>query len=101
VPIAGDRPETGVRIVVERDPSKPDAPWSYAGSAHVPEASFPIAVTVDAAGTVAVTVGPAAGAAAPRDLAEKVRLLVRTAYRQATADGEPPPWRIQRWRGGT
>ena len=99
MPIAGDRPETGVRIVVERDASKADPPWTYAGSAHVPDASFPIAVIVDEAGTVAVTLGATAGATPPRDLSEKIRLIVRTAYRQATADGEPPPWRIQRWRG--
>lgn len=99
MPIAGDRPETGVRIVIQRDASKADPPWTYAGVAHVPDASFPIAVGVDAAGTVTVTVQPAASATPPRDLAEKVRLIVRTTFRQATADGEPPPWRIQRWRG--
>jgi hypothetical protein len=34
----------------------------------------------------------------PADLAEKVRLIVRTAYKQAQADGEPPARRIVRWR---
>ena len=33
------------------------------------------------------------------DLAEKVRLIVRTVYRQAQADDEAPAWRIVRWRG--
>ena len=33
------------------------------------------------------------------DLAEKVRLIVRTVYRQAKADDEAPAWRIVRWRG--
>ncbi|MBX3264506.1 MAG: hypothetical protein KF782_32840 [Labilithrix sp.] len=101
MPIAGDRPETGVRIHIERDRARSEPPWSYAGAAHVPEASFPLRVTVDAAGEVAVTVGAeqAGGAEAPPDLAEKVRLIVRAAYRQAKADDEPPAWRIVRWRG--
>ncbi|MBX3215575.1 MAG: hypothetical protein KF850_26285 [Labilithrix sp.] len=101
MPIAGDRPETGVRIQIERDKSRSEPPWSYAGAAHVPDASFPIRVTVDAAGEVTVTLGAAESGAAtpPPDLAEKVRLIVRTVYRQAKADDEPPAWRIVRWRG--
>jgi hypothetical protein len=100
VPIAGDRPETGVRIHVERDKAQNDPPWSYAGAAHVPEESFPLAVVVDSAGEVTVTVAPAQnGTAPPSDLAEKVRLIVRTVFRQAKADDEPPAWRIVRWRG--
>ena len=100
MPIAGDRPETGVRIKIERDKALEDAPWRYAGAAHVPEASFPVAVVVDDAGEVMVTISPAAdGTAPPADLPEKVRLIVRTVYRQAKADGEAPAWRIVRWRG--
>lgn len=100
VPIAGDRPESGVRIQIERDKSREDAPWSYAGAAHVPDGSYPLSVKVDAAGEVDVALSPAAGssAAPPADLAEKVRLIVRAVYRQAKADGEPPAWRITRWR---
>ena len=99
--IAGERPETGVRIRIERDKSREDPPWSYAGAAHVPEASFPVTVLVDAAGEVTVTISPApdTGAQPPGDLAEKVRLIVRTVYRQAKADDEAPAWRIVRWRG--
>jgi hypothetical protein len=100
VPIAGDRPETGVRIQIERDKSREDPPWSYAGAVHVPDASFPLAVVVDAAGEVTVTLSPSGTSAEPPpDLAEKVRLIVRTVYRQAKADDEPPAWRIVRWRG--
>jgi hypothetical protein len=36
---------------------------------------------------------------APVDLPEKVRLIVRTVFKQASADGEPPAWKINRWRG--
>jgi hypothetical protein len=100
VPIAGERPETGVRILVERDKTREEPPWRYVGAAHVPEASFPVSVVVDASGEVTVTIAPSAdGGAAPPDLAEKVRLIVRTVYRQAKADGEAPAWRIVRWRG--
>jgi hypothetical protein len=89
-----------VRIHVERERSREDPPWSYVGAAHVPDASFPVTVAVDAAGEVRVTVDAAEGGAAPPpDLAEKVRLIVRTAYRQAKADDEAPAWRIVRWRG--
>lgn len=99
--IAGDRPESGVRIRIERDKSKDEAPYVYSGAAYIPDASFPLSVVVDAGGDVAVTLSPAAESSEPPppDLAEKVRLIVRTAYRQAKADGEPPAWRIVRWRG--
>jgi hypothetical protein len=101
VPIAGERPETGVRIHVERDKSREDAPWRYAGAAHVPDASYPLTVVVDEGGEVSVTIAPSEedGSTPPPDLNEKVRLIVRTAYRQAKSDGEPPAWRIVRWRG--
>jgi hypothetical protein len=100
VPIAGERPETGVRIMIERDKSRADPPWRYEGAAHVPGASFPIAVVVTGAGAVDVTIAPSeSGGAPPPDLGEKVRLIVRTVYRQASADEEPPAWRIVRWRG--
>jgi hypothetical protein len=100
VPIAGDRPETGVRIVIERDKSRVEPPWPYAGAAHVPSASFPVAVTVQADGTVDVEVSQTPdGLPPPPDLATQVRLIVRTVYRQAKAEDEAPAWRIVRWRG--
>lgn len=99
--IVGQRPEAGVRIQIERDASRDDPPWSYTGAAHVPDASFPLALVVDGAGEVTVTLSPDASSSAepPADLAEKVRLIVRTVYRQGKADDEPPAWRIVRWRG--
>jgi hypothetical protein len=101
VPIAGERPDSGVRIRIEREKSRVDPPWHYTGAANLPEASFPLEVLVDAAGEVTVTLSPeaASNAPPPADLAEKVRLIVRTVYRQAKADGEPPAWRVVRWRG--
>jgi hypothetical protein len=98
VAILGERPETGVRIAIER-PREGGPPWSYAGAAVLPEASFPVQVTVSEAGEVGVTCAAAAdGTPPPGDLAEKVRLIVRTVYRQAKGDEEPPAWRIVRWR---
>src|SRR5688500_2162757 len=65
VPIAGDRPETGVRIVIERDKSLRDAPWTYRGAAYLPDAGFPLQVTVTAEGDVTVDLdGPGGSAAA-------------------------------------
>ena len=93
VAILGERPETGVRIAIER-PREGGPPWSYAGAAVLPDASYPLSVTVTEAGEVAVALDDAA----PADLAERVRLIVRTIYRQAKADDEPPAWRIVRWR---
>lgn len=66
---------------------------AYEGQISTPAQDFPARVTVDAAGDV--TVDTTAGG----DLAEKARLIVRTVLRHATSEGQPPPRRIQRWRG--
>ena len=97
--IVGERPQTGVRIAIER-PRESTPPWSYVGSAFVPDATFPVQVTVSDVGLVDVALSPSqdAGAAAPADLAEKIRLIVRAVYRQGVSDNEPPAFRIVRWR---
>lgn len=97
--IIGERPETGVRIAIER-PREGGPPWSYSGTAALPDDAFPARVTVSEAGDVDVVLGPSpsGGAVPPSDLAEKIRLIVRTAYRQAKSDGEAPAFRIVRWR---
>ena len=92
--IVGERPESGVRIALERD-KQAGPPWNYRGAAHVPDASFECSVVVSHQGDVDVTLPPAA----PPDLSEKVRLIVRTVFKQAKADAEPPAWKIVRWRG--
>ena len=94
--VGGERPETGVRILIERDAARPDPPWRYAGAAHLPQETFRVTVDVDAEGEVVVRV---LDEGAPPDLPEKVRLIVRAVFRQAKADGQPPAWRIVRWRG--
>ncbi|AKV02356.1 hypothetical protein AKJ09_09019 [Labilithrix luteola] len=98
--IAGERPESGVRIALER-PRDGGPPWSYTGAAYVPDDTFALKVLVTAEGTVEVEVQAKgdSGNPPPADLAEKVRLIVRTAFRQAKTDDEPPARRIVRWRG--
>lgn len=91
--ILGERPETGVRIAIERARDG-EAPWRYTGAAVLPDTSYPLTVTVTNEGDVTV----ALDGTPPADLAERVRLIVRAAYRQAKSDDEPPPWRIVRWR---
>lgn len=100
MPVAGERPDSGVRIALERD-KRGTPPWVYVGAAYVPDATFGARVVVTEDGSVDVTLSADAdsGAAPPADLPEKVRLIVRTVHRQAKADGEPPAWRIVRWRG--
>jgi hypothetical protein len=88
-----------VRIAVER-PREGGPPWAYCGTAALPEAVFPVEVSVSAEGEVGVVLGlsQGGGAAPPPDLAEKIRLIVRTAYRQAKSDDEAPAFRVVRWR---
>ncbi len=81
--IVGDRPESGMRIVLDR---VREEPLEYAGRVQTPESDVEIVVVGDDV------------RGAPPELAEKVRLLVRSALRHAEADGRPPPARIARWR---
>lgn len=100
MPIVGDRPESGVRIALERPRDAEDPPWIYEGEAALPEAVFPLRVTVAADGKVVVDVLPSSDERSepPDDLAEKVRLIMRTAFKQAQSDGEAPARRVVRWR---
>jgi hypothetical protein len=103
VAIVGDRPQSGVRIAIER-PREGGPPWSYAGAAYLPDAGYPLCVTVSADGEVDVALSPShehAAAAPPADLDDKIRLIVRAVYRQAKADDEAPARRIVRWRAPT
>ena len=91
--IIGERPESGMRVELER-PRGDSPPFRYEGVIATPEARTPLGATIDAAGEVEVS-GEAHGA----DTKEKVRLLIRAACKHARAEGRPPPLRIQRWRG--
>jgi hypothetical protein len=102
VGIVGDRPESGVRIALER-PAHGGPPWSYAGEAVTPEARFALSAVIAADGTVAIELQLQPQLEpqlrdAPAALVEKVRLLVRAAWKHAHEDGAPPPRRIVRWR---
>jgi hypothetical protein len=59
-----------------------------------PAERFAVAATVASDGGVTVDLD----AAAPAGLAERVRLILRAAWRHAGDDGSPPPRRIVRWR---
>lgn len=106
--IVGEKPESGMRITLER-PRDENPPWIYVGAIETPDLRRAIRVVVSASGDVDVAAdsasSPSDSAASSdsvpplsADLAERVRLLVRTAYRQAKSDGQPPARRIVRWR---
>lgn len=91
--IVGHHPESGFRIEVERA-RESGPPWRYEGEAVTPATRFPLAATVREDGAVDVELE----AAAPSGLAEKVRMLLKTAWRHADQDEVAPPTRIVRWR---
>jgi hypothetical protein len=91
--IIGSTPESGVRIDVSR-PREGSPPWRYEGEAVTPSARFAIVSTVSAEGDVHVELPPEA----PEGIGERVRLLMRAAYKHAREDAQPPPRHIVRWR---
>ena len=91
--IVGDHPETGVRIDVRREPAD-GPPWRYEGEAVTPGERFRVAAVIAEDGAVSVELQ----SGAPAGLAEKARLLVRTAWKHAREDDAVPPRRIVRWR---
>jgi hypothetical protein len=101
--IVGNTPETGVRIDMSRQ-REGGPPWRYEGQAVTPDATWPVVATVADDGQVQVELASAPASAAPTEataieaIAERVRLLLRAAYKHAREDGQPPPRRIVRWR---
>ena len=93
MPIVGPRPESGVRVDAER-PLHGGPPWQYTGHAATPDASFPLEANLGEDGSVEVRLPPEA----PDGLDEKVRLLLRAAFKHAQGEEMPPPRRIVRWR---
>jgi hypothetical protein len=91
--IVGTRPETGLRIDVER-PRDGGPPWRYEGQAVTPADTFGLVATVEPDGAIGVELD----SRAPAPLAEKARLLLRAAWKHAQDDDLPPPRRIVRWR---
>ena len=90
--IVGERPESGMRLRIER-PLEGGPPYLYAGEVATPEGAKPLHVVVDAQGEVTVRMEGADDA-----FLEKLRLMIRAAFRHAREDARPPPRRIQRWR---
>jgi len=93
VGIVGDRPESGVRVDIVR-PARGGPPWRYRGEATTPRERFALTAEVAADGDVSVDVP----GEAPRALADRVRLIVRAAWKRAREDDTAPPRRIVRWR---
>lgn len=91
--IIGERPESGLRLDLER-PRDGGPPWAYAGEVVTPEARFVARAVIVADGAVSVEL---VDAPAALDLEGRVKLILRAAYKHAQP--EPPPRRIQRWRG--
>jgi hypothetical protein len=90
--IVGQHPETGVRVDVERTDAGP--PWSYRGEAVTPDDRFALEARIEADGGVAIELD----GRAPAGLGQRIRLLLRAAWKHAHEDGTPPPRRIVRWR---
>jgi hypothetical protein len=105
--IVGDRPESGVRIDVER-PLSGGPPWRYEGEAVTPHARFRMSAVVRADGDVTVEVSDTAAGVRQSlaELAERLRRMMRAAWKHASEDAldaesagpPPPPRRIVRWR---
>ena len=98
--IVGDHPESGVRVDVER-PLTGGPPWRYEGVATTAQERHPMTAVVSADGTVDVTLHAAPRGqedAALSGLADKVRLILRAAWKHGQENGTAPPRRIVRWR---
>jgi hypothetical protein len=96
--IIGGHPESGVRIVLERG-HEGGPPWTYKGSALTPTHRFVTHAAVNERGDVDV----ALDGDAPRDLALRIKTMIRSAHKHAQDDlpGAPPPRQIHRWRGSS
>jgi hypothetical protein len=92
--IVGDHPEGGVRFELIRGPKQEGGVWVYEGTARTSDAEHPIRATVAADGTVAL--GDAE--ALPKELAQRLTMLLRTVWKHASQEGAAPPRRVQRWR---
>lgn len=90
----GLRPASGVRYAVELT-SFEEGRAVYRGAVHVPDASWPLEVTVDAERAEARVEGPDA----VQGHAKAAAALVKAAAKLPRAPGSgPPPRRVVRWR---
>ena len=93
--IVGPRPESGVRIDLER-PAGRRPPWRYAGTVATPTEDFSLGAWVTKDGAVAIDAR--ADLTFPAGVEHKAKLLLRAVWKHAAADEAPPPRRIVRWR---
>jgi hypothetical protein len=94
--IVGDHPEGGIRFDLTRADGGP--PWAYAGSAFTRDERLALRATVDDGGGVVVL----DEASLPREVVQRLTLLLKTAWKHANGNGKEgtggPPRRIHRWR---
>ncbi len=97
--IAEGNPDSGVRIVLHLEQQQqqphggPAGPSRYVGEVLTKTDRRPLVAVVGADDAIEIQIE-----GADEDLAERVRLLVRTVVRHARSDGRPLPRSIQRWR---
>jgi hypothetical protein len=101
--IVGKVPEAGARLDLARKRLSGGPPWRYEGTltlagTEAPQV-FALVVTFDAERLVNIT-SPAGDAELSKEWLERVRLLVRSAWKP-NAELPAPPLRIQRWRAAT
>jgi hypothetical protein len=92
--IVGDHPEGGVRFELLRQPQEAPGAWVYEGTARTSETEHPVRATIATDGTVVV----ADAERLPKEIVQRVTLLLRTVWKHASQDGAAPPRRVQRWR---
>ena len=96
--ITGERPHSGLRITLERDVNA-GPPWIYDGMLFTECVSAAVQAQVSADGTVCVAMRESEVADASA-VCEKVRLMLRSVWKQSRELGaEAPPRRVVRWRG--
>jgi len=87
--IVGDRPTHGLRLRLVRDGTR-----RYTGAAMTRDRSWELAADVEDDDTVTMT----SPCAAPTEVIEYARRVVRIAVRSAREDERPLPRVLQRWR---
>jgi hypothetical protein len=92
MPITGSHPEKGIRIELTLGKNAAGLA-SYSGLIVTPDDEFAFEASISDSGEVSVSSN------APVDLAEKTRLIVRTAARHAATEKSRLPRHIVRWRG--
>jgi hypothetical protein len=97
--IIGDRPDSGIRLTLQRA-REGGPPWTYRCEAVTATARFVARAVIGEDGEASVTslAQVAQADAVSPELAQRIRLVLRAAWKHAKADRAPPPERIVRWR---